>query len=1471
VARLSRAGFDGTRSTPVDPSLADRAEGECFRSLSETQAAILNALPAHVALLDAQGVVVAANDAWRRFGADNGLPADGEVIGTNYLDVCERAVGACAEEARAVADGIRQVLRGATPEFSVEYPCHAPDQQRWFRVMVTPVRDIGPGGAVVTHVDVTQRKLAEDALRASETRLRAIVESEPECVKTVSVDGRLLDMNPAGLRMVEADDAAELIGQPVLDLIHPDDRGRFVDLHRRVSGGASGELQFRIVGRKGTERWVETHSTPLRDVDGTIGAVLSVTRDVTERRRQERLKACETKVLEAISTGQRLGTILEITALGIEEVLGDGQVSVLLLDEDGRHVRHAAAPHLPAAYARTIDGEAIGPIAGSCGTAAYRKEPVAVEDIARDPLWADYRELALAHGLRACWSTPVIDADGRVLATFAVYHREPRRPRATDQEVIDRAVHLVRLAVQRARREDALRASEERLRMALRISRMGGWSLDLTGAEPRMHGSPEVNEVFGLPRDYVPDMKREIERYVPEHRETMWSALDACMHEGRAFDLQLEVVDVAGRRLWTRSIGEALRDESGRIVGVQGAFQDISAQKAAEQSLAESQRRFRDLADAMPIIVFTSLPHGEVDYVNQAFARYAGIAEADLGNSGWLSAVHPDDVKNVLSSASESIVRGTAHEVQFRLRRASDGAYRWHQVGAVPVRDAAGQIVKWYGSAADIDDVVRLEQDASALAGRLVTTLESITDAFFTVDRDWRFTYWNAEAERKIGRKREEVLGKILWDAFPDARGSIFEQHYRRAVEQNVAVTFEAHYAPIDRWLEIRAFPSSEGLAGYFRDVTDLRAAREAMQESEERFRLLAKATNDAIWDWNYVSDELWWNEGFETLFGFSRDEIPPTIDSWYDRIHPDERESVVASVHAAVAAGAESWVRDYRFLRKDGSYAYVLDRGHVIRDAAGKAVRMIGGMTDLTERRQAEERLAEQAALLDAAHEAIVVNDLDGTIIYWNRGAERTFGWLASEAVGKRHEQLLVPEPGAYAAAQRLLRERGEWQGELSKRTKDGQELVVDVHWTLVRDAMGRPKSVLAIDADVTERKRLEQQFFRAQRMESIGTLAGGIAHDLNNLLAPISMGVELMKTYELDAKCGQILASMELSARRGIDLVKQVLFFARGMEGSRVTVAIEDVTREVESIVERTFPKALHLTREICAPPWPVLGDPTQLTQVLLNLCVNARDAMPDGGRLGIVVRNRVFDDTYVAMNRGVAAGRYVEIEVTDTGCGIPAQIQDRIFEPFFTTKEIGKGTGLGLSTVIGIVRSHGGFVSVYSELGKGTAFRVCLPAREDAMARGVPHGAVGEPLPRGNGELVLVVDDEASILHITRQTLEAFGYRALTAEDGAQAIALFALHGAEVAAVVTDMMMPVMDGLALIAALRRIDPDVRVIASSGLNANGNVARVAHADVKHFLAKPYSAEELLQTLRAVLTSADGSRRPHAAPPVQA
>ena len=374
-----------------------------------------------------------------------------------------------------------------------------------------------------------------------------------------------------------------------------------------------------------------------------------------------------------------------------------------------------------------------------------------------------------------------------------------------------------------------------------------------------------------------------------------------------------------------------------------------------------------------------------------------------------------------------------------------------------------------------------------------------------------------------------------------------------------------------------------------------------------------------------------------------------------------------------------------------------------------------------------------------------------------------------------------------------------------------------------------------------------------RAQRMESIGTLAGGIAHDLNNILAPIMMSIDILKLTARDPQAKTILETIEVSAKRGADIVRQVLSFARGLEGERTEVQPKHLLQDLENIIKNTFPKDIRLQFSIPNDTWTILGDPTQMHQILLNLCVNARDAMPNGGNLTVHVENSVLDDQYVAMNIQAKAGRYVKITVTDSGTGMPPDVVDKIFEPFFTTKELNKGTGLGLSTVMAIVKSHEGIINVYSEPGKGTAFNIYLPAMEISSEARKEQSAEAS-LPRGKGETILLVDDEASILIINSQTLQAFGYRVLTATDGAEAVAIYAQHRHEIAVVLTDMMMPVMDGPATIRALTKIDPTVKIIAASGLNANAEVAKATGAGVKHFLTKPYTAGTLLKAMRAIL-----------------
>jgi len=876
----------------------------------------------------------------------------------------------------------------------------------------------------------------------------------------------------------------------------------------------------------------------------------------------------------------------------------------------------------------------------------------------------------------------------------------------------------------RVRTERHLLERERLLGIAGRMARLGGWSADLQS--DRVDWSNEVCDIHEVPHGTTPTVDEAIEYYAPQWRSLIREAFTRCAREGVAFDLDLQVITESGRLIWVRAIGEAVRSEGGTILSVQGAFQDIQKHKAAEEELRESDRRFRELAESMPLIVWSADPDGRVDYQTQAMHEFSGLGPDELAGDAWFEAVHPDDRAATARAWTRSLETGEPYESEFRIRR-HDGEWRWHLTRANPFRAEDGTILKWYGSSTDIHEQLELTSSAEALALRLTTTLESITDAFYLLDAEWRLAFLNEEAERVLERRRDEILGRKLWEAFPATVGTVLEEEYRRAIQDGSTASFRYFYPPLERWFDIRAYPSTEGLAVYFRDITAERAA---------------------------------------------------------------------------------------------------------------------------------ELQLRDQAELLDRAQDAILVRQLDHTLEYWNAGAERIYGWSREEALGKSVRDLLYRDPAAFDRATAAVLESGEWSGELEHLRKGGTVITVEGRWSLVRDDDSVPRKILSINTDITERKKLLGQFLRAQRMESIGTLAGGVAHDLNNVLAPILLSIAMLKEDTDDPSTLEILDTIEGSARHGSEMVQQVLGFARGLDRSDVKVELPRIIGDLGRFVRDTFPKNIALVREIPGDLWPLTGDPTQLHQVFMNLFVNARDAMPSGGTIVVQAENVELDDNYAAMGSQASAGPYVMVSVADTGAGMSAEVADQIFDPFFTTKEVGQGTGLGLATVAAIVRSHGGFVNVYSELGSGTTFRLYLPARD--VAADEPEPEDSHVPPRGQGELVLVVDDEQSIREVARRTLEAFGYRVITATDGADAVAVYARRGEEIDVVLTDVVMPIMDGPATIRALRRMDPEVRIIAASGLGTHGGIARFVDEGVTHFLAKPYTAENLLETLHRVLQEKD-------------
>jgi PAS domain S-box-containing protein len=673
---------------------------------------------------------------------------------------------------------------------------------------------------------------------------------------------------------------------------------------------------------------------------------------------------------------------------------------------------------------------------------------------------------------------------------------------------------------------------------------------------------------------------------------------------------------------------------------------------------------------------------------------------------------------------------------------------------------------------------------------------------------------------------------------------------------------------------------------------------RTQLQRSEERLKIALEATRIGIWEWNILTGEVVWSQSLELLFGLAPGAFAGTYEAMLEQVHPDDLDSVTQAIARTLEQRSYYQV-EYRILQPNGSIHWVTSQGRVFDNDAGKPVRMIGATQDISDRKQtesalrqakdelelkvvertaelvgvnrqlqleleerqraeeerkwAEQKLQEQAALLDIATDAIFVQALNNQILFWNKGAEHLYDQTAESALGKNISELLYKD--ALPQLKDLYHEvvqNGKWQGELHQVTTSGKKIIVNSRWTLVRDEQEKPKAILVVNTDITQKKQLEAQFLRAQRLESIGTLASGIAHDLNNILTPILASAQLLQLQLPNAnkQHQQYLKTVETNAKRGAALVKQVLSFARGVEGKRTILQVRHLLLEIKQIIQQTFPKSIEVDTAIPQDLWLVSADATQLHQVLMNLCVNARDAMLDGGTLSLFAENIFIDETYARMNLDAKVGPFIGITVSDTGTGIPPEIVERIFEPFFTTKELGKGTGLGLSTVMGILKSHGGYVSVYSEVGKGTQFKVFLPAVE---ATETPPVEELEALT-GQGELMLVVDDEAPIREITKATLEAYNYRVLTANEGIEAISLYAQHKDEISVVLTDMMMPSMNGQVAIRILQRINPQVKIIALSGLASNDKVALAAGVGVKAFLSKPYTARELLNTINDVL-----------------
>jgi PAS domain S-box-containing protein len=657
----------------------------------------------------------------------------------------------------------------------------------------------------------------------------------------------------------------------------------------------------------------------------------------------------------------------------------------------------------------------------------------------------------------------------------------------------------------------------------------------------------------------------------------------------------------------------------------------------------------------------------------------------------YLALIHPEDRAKVISVFNDKTVQ-VDYRFAFQHRVFCENGTISQLKGSGEKHDKFGHPII-LGLLIDVTEQVQERKRNSDLEQRLLSTLENMSDAFFILSNKFEFLYLNLRTEKLLKRSRDELIGKIIWEEFPEAVDTPVYPLYHDALRSGKPFNVKFYYPPLDTWFEVNGYPVAEGLAIYFKDVSGEQRQKEAAELMQERFLLVSKITNDVIWDWDLVNQKLWWNDSMQRVFGYTKDQLEPGPESWTNHIHPDDLDRVVQSIHHVIDGTETTWEGEYRFIKANGKYATVHDRGYVIRDDKGLGIRMLGSMLDLTERRELEEKLRE------------------------------------------------------------------------------------------------------------------------SQKLEAMGQLTSGVAHDFNNLLTVILGNAEILSHRLSGNQQLQAMAEMTVkAAERGAELTSRLLSFARRQPLKPITLNANRLIRGSEELFQRTLPKSIQIDVVEDEELWSIDVDTGQLEMALLNLVINARDSMRDGGKLTIESANTHLDSDYAATEGEVTPGQYVRLTISDTGCGMAEETIKRAFEPFFTTKEVGKGSGLGLSMVFGFVKQSQGHIKIHSKINAGTSVNLYFPR---SKADTHPDSCVAEPGEiKGRNEHILIVEDDDLVRKHLHSQLIDMGYRVTAAVDGPNALALLKQIG-HIDLLLTDIIMPNgINGRQLADMARTLKPDLKVL---------------------------------------------------------
>ena len=1248
-----------------------------------------------------------------------------------------------------------------------------------------------------------EREKAENEMRESEAKFRLLAEQTNALIFTTDTRGRITYANEATSKTLGVA-VSGLLGSFYLNFVHRDDRKRVHQgLLRQMAEqipGTMAEVRFR--GANGRSGWLNIVADPVIQ-DGIVGGMKALAIDVTDKKTWElTLKESETK----------FRNIFDHAPVGI--------------------------------YQSTIDGKFLTVNPQLMRMLGYDSvEEMKKLDLSTDVYFDSADRSKAIEEFLAKGATDDVELRWKKRSGSPIWVSLSTHAVRDEVGNIEYFEAFVRDITQRKNAQLELLRNEEYYRSLIENSIDVTMLVDRDGA---------ISYVSGSMRNVLGYKSAELVRqsflsiFHPDDRPLMDGAfrkLRALPHETARIEIRAKHCD--GQWRFIEATGHNMLHNPA-VQGIVINFHDVTDRLEAEGHLKDSEQKYRQLVEQATDGILIADPKGCFVLVNEKGRQMLGYSEKEIAgmpiHDTYVDEESEGAEKRLQEAEREGSVRferkmkrkdGTVFLAEINIKRLPDGHYQ--------------AIVR------DITERNRAEAALRDSEEKFRSLAEESPNMIF-INKRGKVVYANRRCEEIMGYSKDEFYSEgfdFRTLVAPESREMV-ENNFRAHLEGKDIQPYE--YALMTKGgnrlfglhaTRVISYDGEKAILGIITDVTITRKA----EETQRKLLAAVEQSRDVVFMTDVKGLITFVNPAFEKAYGYSREEVlgktPRILKSG---LYSPEYYSKFWNTllrHDNVREEMTNKTKDGRYITMEASVTPVLN-------SQGELLGFLAVQTDITERKKTEQKVYEQATLLDNATDGILVINPEGKITYWNKGAERLYGRHASDVLGDDLATAIGIAASEHFDAFRKTLDEGSWEGEIENVTGDQKSITVQSRWTLLRSDTERPRSILIVNSDITEKKVLQKQFYRSQRLDSLGTLAGGIAHDLNNVLAPILLSFEVLSKHIKEESGKRMLRTAQESAHRGKQIVSQVLTFARGIEGKKGAIQVRHLLDEITNIVRETFPKSIEVYIDVPKDLWPISADAGQMHQVLMNLVVNARDAMLQGGTLSLTAENAELDEYFCRTQLRAHPGRYVVISVKDSGVGIPSTILDRIFDPFFTTKEMGKGTGLGLSTVHTIINSHEGFVDVTSAVGKGSTFKIYVPSVQEESEKQKNEDASDATM--AHGEWILVIDDERPIRDITEQVLVHRGYNVVTASDGVEAVALFAERSGRFDLVLTDLMMPMMDGVATIRALRRIRPEIKIVAMSGMLTDDSGMQAQDLSPEAFLTKPFTSETLVQAIAGVL-----------------